>query len=117
MFSCDGQVGVERELLRHVADLTGRTSASRHTSCPSTRPCPRERQQAAQGADQRRFARAVGAEQAKHLTFFDNQIDRVDCDKVPETDGPLVEIDDLLSGGMGHAEMILSAPHAVRTSA
>ena len=71
----DGQVFVEAEPLRHVADLRGGSAArSRRMSRPRQVPAPPSGvEQAAQHADRRRLAAAVGAEEAADLARRDLQ--------------------------------------------
>ena len=69
----DRQVLVQREALRHVADAGSSPARSARTmSKPPTVPPPDGRpQDAAQHADRRRLAGAVGSEEAEHRAALD----------------------------------------------
>ena len=92
----DRQVLVERELLGHVADfaLDARAVAphveTEHRSLPGV-----GRQQAADHADGRRLAGAVGAEEADDFARRDAQRDVVDGDDSVERLGEAGDVDDV----------------------
>jgi hypothetical protein len=81
----DGQVLVERETLRHVADLAldlqpfGAQVEAEHRAFSLIR-----RQQAAHDADRRCLAGAVGAEEADDLALRHGHVDMVDDGLVAE---------------------------------
>ena len=92
----DRQVLVERELLRHVADfaLDARAVAP-HVEAEHRPLAGVGRQQAADQADRRRLAGAVGAEEADDLARRDPQRDMVDGDDSVERFGEAGNVDDV----------------------
>ena len=75
----DGQLAVERERLRHVAEVLAHLHAARLDRAAEQRRRPlRGRQQPGQHLHGRRLAAAVGAEEAEDLAALDRQRDVVD---------------------------------------
>ena len=98
-FSSTREIAVEREFLRHVADaLRARASGSlRHVDAGDQHARRPRAQQAAEDADDGRFAGAVGAEEAHDLAAPDAKADVVHGGEAAE---PLDQVlgDDLRLG-------------------
>ena len=81
----DGELGVEREGLRHVADTPARVDVAR-VERPAKQQCLAfgRRQQAGQHLHCRRFAAAVRADKAEDFAAFDGEAHPIDGGKVAE---------------------------------
>src|SRR5216683_1171912 len=87
----DGEVFIEAEFLRHVADVAldvGGVFADVHAEdgAGAFSGCD----ESAEGFDDGGFAGAVGAEEAEEFSFVDVEGDVVDCGEVTEADGEAV---------------------------
>ena len=91
------QLGVEREGLRHVADLAADGDVIGIDRLAQQPGLPLGgRQQAAQHLHRRRLAAAVGAEEAEDLPPLDPEADVIDRDEIAEPLGQAVRLDDHL---------------------
>ena len=103
------QVLVEGELLRHVPDPRAHGLRIAHrvmAQHPGRSRCQRD--QPAEGADQRGLARPVGPEQAEDLAVAHGQAHAVDRGQPAEPDGDLADIDDRpgrLAGRPAHPDL------------
>ena len=79
-----GEIGIERDVLGHVADALAAGRRSVSTSTSSTRDDARRVQQAAHHADRRGLPRAVRPEQPVRLTRRDVEAHVVDGDASPK---------------------------------
>src|SRR5262249_61393032 len=87
-----GQVFVEAELLRHVADALANLIGLRHAIETEHRAFAFGRsEQSAQSFDQRRLARTVRAEEAEDFAFFDRDAHVVNGGENAETNGEVLE--------------------------
>ena len=91
----DGQLDIERERLRHVADTVSRA----HVPCieglsEQERLAFARRQQAGQHFHGRGLAAAVRAEEAEYLAPLDGEADRVDRREITEATGKVAGGDD-----------------------
>src|SRR5262249_35152742 len=90
----DRQIGVERELLVHVADLAAnRFAVADDVEAEHRRLAGRRREQTAQDADQRRLARAVRAEEAVDHAGRHFEIDVRQRDELAELSRHVVDAD------------------------
>ena len=106
------QLGVEREGLRHVADLAADVDVVGIDRLAEQPGLPLGgRQQAAQHLHRRRLAAAVGAEEAEDLAPLDPEADVIDRDEVAEPLGQAVRLDDhlLLARRRGGIDQLLVA--------
>ena len=91
------QLGIEREGLRHVADLAADVDVVGIDRLAEQPGLPLGgRQQAAQHLHRRRLAAAVGAEEAEDLPPLDPDVDVIDRDEIAEPLGQAVRLDDHL---------------------
>ena len=91
------QLGIEREGLRHVADLAADGDVVGIDRLAEQPGLPLGgRQQAAQHLHRRRFAAAVGAEEAVDLPPLDPEVDVIDRGETAEPLGQAVRLDDHL---------------------
>ena len=91
------QLGVEREGLRHVADLAADVDVVGIDRLAEQPGLPvGGRQQAAEHLHRRRLAAAVGPEEAEDLPPLDLHADVIDRDEIAELLGQAVRLDDHL---------------------
>ena len=103
------EVVVERELLRHVADVLAHPlGLARDVEARDGRSSAARPQEAAQHADGRRFARAVGAEEADDLAPPRLEAHVVDGDEIAEAlDETVGDDPDLAFGGARSLPLVL----------
>jgi hypothetical protein len=90
----DREIAIERELLRHVADMLAHTlGKSRDVVACDGRLAVARPQKAAQDSDGRRLARAVGAEEADDLSRLRFEADRVHRNEIAEPLGQAISDD------------------------
>jgi hypothetical protein len=90
----DRQFLIEREALRHVADIEPRLPVLRRHRLPQqARRAAAGRQQAGQHLHRRRLAAAVRAEEAEDLARLDAETDPVHGDEIAEPAGQLLGLD------------------------
>ncbi len=91
----DGEVGIERELLRHVADrLPDLFGILLHVSTQYRGGPLRERQEPTERTDQRRLAGPIGPEQAEHFPRHHVQADLIHSRERAEADGNAADFND-----------------------
>ncbi len=94
----DGQIGVQTEILRHVADVfSDRFRIFTNVNTQNRGVPAGERQQAREHFDDGGFSAAVGAEKAEDFAFFNAEADVVDGGEVAETTHKILRGD----GGFG----------------
>ena len=94
----DGQFGVERERLRHIADAVARTHVVRlERLAEQQRLALARRQQAGQHFHGRGLAAAVRAEEAEDLAALDGEAHAIDRGEVAEPAGEVARDDDRLA--------------------
>ena len=100
----DGQFAVEREGLRHVADVApGLHVVRAHRLAEQLAQSAGRRQEADQHFHGRRLAAAVGAEEAKNLAARNAEADVIDRDEVAELPGQSLGLDRRRFVGRGDA--------------
>src|SRR5204863_8541046 len=114
----DGEVVVEREPLRHVADR-GLDAFGLVTEIDAEHPAvPLARlEDAAQHAERRRLARPVGPEKPVELAPADLQIEMIDGDDLAETPREATGLDGEVGGGRGHHRGPAAGGATTRTTA
>ena len=112
------QLGIEREGLRHVADLAADGDVVGIDRLAEQPGLPLGgRQQAAQHLHRRRLAAAVGAEEAEDLPALDPEADVIDRGEVAEPLGQVVRLDDHLvvaRRARGDHQLLVAAAHLLR---
>ena len=118
----DGEIAIERKFLRHVADVLAHPLRVAHHIDAGDENAPRARpQQAAEDADDGRFAGAVRAEKAHDLAVADAEADIIDGDEIAEALDQMLDAD--LRAGLavavhcvGHCRFPSSSSSATNTS-
>ena len=100
----DGELAIERELLRDVADLLpGRGAGVVQVDAGDAQRAAACRQQTAEHAERRRLAGPVGPEQTEDLAAVDLEVDMIDGDERAEFSDEVADFDDrfvsLAAGG------------------
>src|SRR5882757_9833682 len=104
----DGQVVVETEILRHVADvLADRFGIGADVEAFHEGGTAAEWQKAGEHLDDGGFSAAVGAEEAEDFAFFDAEADVVDGGEVAET------AHEMFGGDGGLGKRLLVGRHSV----
>ena len=90
-----GELAIERELLRHVADaLPGRGAGVAQIDAGDAQRAAAGRQQTAEHAERGRLAGPVGPEQAEDLAAVDLEADMIDGGERAELPDEIVDLDD-----------------------
>ena len=90
-----GQIAVQRKTLRHVADAcTGLCGGGTQIHTGDTHTAGRNRQQSAEHAKGGRFARTVGAQQAKDFAAPDFKTDMTNGYKITEFPAQITNLND-----------------------
>ncbi len=101
----DGHLAVQRESLRHVAELAPHLhAAGLDRAAEQRRRALRRRQQAGEHLHGGRLAAAVGAEEAEDLAALDRQGDVVDRHEVPEAAGQALGVDGDFGAGLARRD-------------
>ena len=115
----DRQFAVEREGLRHVADVAPRLHVARtHRLAEQLARAAARRQEARQHLHRRRLAAAVGAEKAEDLAAGNSEADVIDRDEVAELPGQPFGLDRRRLIGRGdagtHDDLLVQGPLGLR---